>query len=400
MMNKYPLEWLDTLILQLSNTNNLDVILISEQELLLMSTDVVKESKKIQIQIKNEVFAIRKKREIRLLIRKYHSTFIYLIDRMVGCQMSNVQRNHNLGLLSEKIITCLEDLLSFIETRFATFLSLDERVPITYIIVSRNELQFKVNKLKFKQLSSESDKATMDIVLHNLNDLLYSNSGHKSTYRQILYQKNLLRSIEESDLSKVNENFYSELDELLLVLNFNSLTYFHWLAQRLKDDLKLMDGLTEQLCLLLSHFKEFSQINSNKKVSFDPFQKNISDSLLGWFENEIKYLQHRINLSSDIKLAGGTRETVNNEKLVQNKIECNLSADQIALILRAGDESRIIKARSMSQVFKTIVPYLSTSQKVDLSYDSMRSKSYNAEERDKEIAIQTLERIIKHIRDY
>ncbi|KVV16213.1 hypothetical protein [Flavobacterium sp. TAB 87] len=399
-MNKYPLEWLDTLILQLSNTNNLDVILISEQELLLMSTDVVKESKKIQIQIKNEVFAIRKKREIRLLIRKYHSTFIYLIDRMVGCQINNVQRNHNLGLLSEKIITCLEDLLSFIETRFATFLSLDERVPITYIIVSRNELQFKVNKLKSKQLSSESDKTTMDIVLHNLNYLLHSNSGHKSTYRQILYQKNLLRSIEESDLSKVNENFYSELDELLLELNFNSLSYFHWLAQRLKDDLKLTDGLTEQLCLLLSHFKEFSQINSNKKVSFDPFQKNITDSLLGWFENEIKYLQHRINLSSEIKLAVGTRETVNNEKLVQNKIECNLSADQIALILRAGDESRIIKARSMSQVFKTIVPYLSTSQKVDLSYDSMRSKSYNAEERDKEIAIQTLERIIKHIRDY
>jgi hypothetical protein len=72
----------------------------------------------------------------------------------------------------------------------------------------------------------------------------------------------------------------------------------------------------------------------------------------------------------------------------------------MGLILRATDESRILKARSMSHIFKTIVPHLSTPFKKDLSYQSVRSKSYNAEERDKEIAIQTLEKIIKKIRTY
>jgi len=54
----------------------------------------------------------------------------------------------------------------------------------------------------------------------------------------------------------------------------------------------------------------------------------------------------------------------------------------------------------MSQVFKTIVPNLSTPYKEDLSYDGMRSKSYVAEERDKQIAVETLERIIKKIKEY
>ena len=54
----------------------------------------------------------------------------------------------------------------------------------------------------------------------------------------------------------------------------------------------------------------------------------------------------------------------------------------------------------MSLIFKTIVPYLSTPFKRNLSYQSVRSKSYNPEEKDKEFVIKTLEKIIKHIKDY
>jgi hypothetical protein len=54
----------------------------------------------------------------------------------------------------------------------------------------------------------------------------------------------------------------------------------------------------------------------------------------------------------------------------------------------------------MNEVFKTIVPHLSTPYKENLSYDSMRSKSYVAETRDKEIVIETLEKMIKKIKGY
>src|SRR5690606_18034079 len=69
-----------------------------------------------------------------------------------------------------------------------------------------------------------------------------------------------------------------------------------------------------------------------------------------------------------------------------HKVLCALSTDQIALILRAATELRILKARSLNDMFKTIVPHLSTPHKENLSYDSMRSKSYVAEEKDKEKA--------------
>ncbi len=61
---------------------------------------------------------------------------------------------------------------------------------------------------------------------------------------------------------------------------------------------------------------------------------------------------------------------------------------------------KIIMARSLNSVFKNIVPHLSTPYQEDISYDSMRSKSYSAEQRDKEIVIQTLQQMISKIKEY
>lgn len=83
-----------------------------------------------------------------------------------------------------------------------------------------------------------------------------------------------------------------------------------------------------------------------------------------------------------------------------SKVLCKLSTDQTALILRASDELKILISKSMNHLFKTIVPFLSTPNKVHLSYNAMRSKAYIFEERDKQIAIDTLERMIKQIKEY
>lgn len=82
------------------------------------------------------------------------------------------------------------------------------------------------------------------------------------------------------------------------------------------------------------------------------------------------------------------------------KIICGLSIDQMGIILKAADDIKLIISRSLSLVFRTIVPYLSTHHKEELSWDSMRSNSYHPEERDKEVAIEALEKMIKKIREY
>ena len=85
---------------------------------------------------------------------------------------------------------------------------------------------------------------------------------------------------------------------------------------------------------------------------------------------------------------------------IKQKIRSVLSVDQLALILRAADDTKVIVARSLNSVFKTIVPYLSTPYQDEISYDSMRSKSYSVETRDKEIVMQALQQMIQKIKEY
>lgn len=92
--------------------------------------------------------------------------------------------------------------------------------------------------------------------------------------------------------------------------------------------------------------------------------------------------------------------SLNYLKSDKHKVLCTLSADQIALILRAADESQILKARSMNAVFKFIIPYLSTPHKENLSAAAVRSKAYNPEEADRDAAVDALQKIIKKIQGY
>lgn len=95
-------------------------------------------------------------------------------------------------------------------------------------------------------------------------------------------------------------------------------------------------------------------------------------------------------------------DTTNHHKAenLLDKILCALSADQIGIILRSAFDVKLIIGNSFRKVCKAITPYLSTRWKTDISWDSVRSSSGRPELRDKEVAIQMLEKMIETIRGY
>ncbi|GGA95094.1 hypothetical protein [Mucilaginibacter rubeus] len=88
------------------------------------------------------------------------------------------------------------------------------------------------------------------------------------------------------------------------------------------------------------------------------------------------------------------------KRMVVSKLLCKLSADQIGIILKAADDTKTVLASSMSVIFRSVVPYLSTDKNKNLSWDSMRKSTYHIEQSDKEVAIATLEKLILKIKGY
>ncbi|WP_406843501.1 hypothetical protein [Flavobacterium soyae] len=393
----YPLEWIDSLILLTLNPNKSNIGNLSQSDLAFITENLSKESHKIQIQLKNEIFALQKKRQIRLLVRKYHSTLVYLLDNIIENQNNEALKGGFFLRISESIINTLDDLLYFIENRYPNYLNLDERVPVPYLLVSRKEILLKLERLSKKKTNTSDVNQVLQIVVDALTESNQINAGHKITYRKVLYQKELLKKFEMQLTIESKSNFYSALDELLIEVNFNNSFYISHFTEKIANHLKSQETLVDKIGELLFCYKEFSQLSSSERIAFDPSKQNISFMLENWFKHEIKYLERKKELSVDFDEIIAPDESM---QMGEDKVECALSTDQMALILRAGDESRILKAKSMSLVFKTIVPFLSTPFKKNLSYHSVRSKSYNAEDRDKEIAIQTLKKIIEKIKSY
>lgn len=400
MQTKYPLEWFDCLIVQELNARSgaLQSITIAESKELV--AHILKESCRIQIQIKEEVFSIRKKRQFRHLVRKYHSSFIYLLDCSIENQQHECFREPHLRIIGATVINVLEDLMTFVENRFYKYLSLDVRVPITYQIVSKREILSKLEVLKksiYKVPSSAEEP--LQLVIAKLYQKLTSEYTHKSTYREIVYRKELLNALANDALPVVKSTIYSAADEILIAFNFNCKEYSTYLKNKVLKQLDHYTTIGDKFATILRIHKEFGQLNCKPKRMFDPQEPHLKEVLYTWFQHEIRYMEQQLKTKEEAVIVTTPQRDV---AIIDSnlKMECDLSCDQIALILRAADESRVVKARSMSQVFKSIVPYLSTPFKKELSYQSVRSKSYNAEDRDKAVAIKTLEKMIIKINSY
>jgi len=398
MVQKYPLEWLDSLISLTLNPAKMYLHDLTMEDIQSLSEKAMIEAVHIQSELKNQVFSLHKESQIRLLVQKYHSTLIFLLDTIISYQQVEAFSKSDYGNLAQALITCLDELLFFIETRFGNFLGLEERVPSTYLEVSKEELRLKVERLQKKLIADVADPSFTAIVLDNLTKFIRPNKGAAVTFRELLYRKELVQQLESLRETKSQTSIYNALNELLVYMNFNSRGYINHFTKAIADKINLLQTKSERIDSLQFHYKEFRQMQCHQRLILYPQHQSLKAILSEWFEQEIAYVEKTIHLS-DHPVKELAKSNVGNFK-VADKIMVDLSTDQIALILRACDESRLLKARSMSEVFKKIVPFLSTPSREELSFDSVRSKSYVAEDRDKEISIAALEKLIGKIKAY
>lgn len=187
------------------------------------------------------------------------------------------------------------------------------------------------------------------------------------------------KEITQEDWTKIKALFISECDGIWA--NLKTLIF------GLLSEEKIKIAISQHL-LVITHLKK--QINDNLS---EPTVAPCAGFDYTTLTDKLDRLESLIRARYEAYCAGGSPE-------IRHKILCTLSVDQIGLILKAADDTRLIQARSLSQVFKSIVPFLSTSNKTDISFDSMRASTYHPEASDKEKAIVALERMIGKIRDY
>ncbi|WP_294958517.1 hypothetical protein [uncultured Flavobacterium sp.] len=399
MIKIYPLEWFDSLLANTLDVQNGALDFITADETVLIRERLASESAKIKGHISTSFFELKGRRQTRLLIRKYHSSLVYLLDSFTAIKNKKKSSSAELLKVLDLIFSTLDDLLSFVEIRYSAFISLDQRVPSNYVRIWKAEMNSGFSNLLRKEAAVNEQKLDLEFIVHLLLEPIQNSRNKKYTYRRLLYYREMLSELENLEFTAADPACFSNLDVVCIRMNFNSREYAERLAVKLDHYLNKFDLLSDRLESIFSCFRKITNISSDLTLAFNPSQQHLITFLEHYFSTEIKYIEKKnaVMLQEQNGLNG---EHDLFHKPADSRLECILSGDQIGLILRATDEARIIKAKSMNYIFKSIVPYLSTPVKKTLSYQSIRSKSYNPEERDKEIAIASLQKIISKIKTY
>lgn len=403
MTQTYLLEWLDSVVTLNFNPKKNDAAQLSSTQCKAIIKKAQEETQLIQNQLTVQVFSLNKEKQIKVLVKNYHSGLINLWDMLLGANTAMHIEQGDLKDVIDSLLGSLDELLTFIESRFTRFLSLDSRIPLSYLYVSNKKIKLRLDKLRNSPFFETEEKLLVDIVFNSLYCFVHSKKKMKITFREMLYHKLLIKELEAVNQNKGKNMLYLNLTELLIYMNFNSKLFINYYTQTISRKMDECEQICDKMECLLYHFKEFNQLTINEGVSLHSNCQNIKKTLREWFEQELLFhekKQQLANNSQTAPLASAKQPEPKAADKKNDKVVCRLSTDQTALILRASGELGILMSKSMNHLFRTIVPFLSTPNKDNLSYDSMRSKAYAAEERDKEIAIEALERMIKKIQEY
>ncbi|WP_199117796.1 hypothetical protein [Pedobacter sp. ASV28] len=398
--NDYPLQWLDMLIRHTLDPESGQALTLGAKELRIITDRLKNENTKLQLTLSAKVFAMDHKKKIGLVVKQHYCGLIALLDKNAENRKRALDRNaQDISCLYVEISACLEQLVSFIETRFPQYLSMDVQVHDAYLKMAKSSLGKRIDKLVAKAPEAALNNPVCKIVMKILRRFTNSPKARfVATMRSILYYQKLVGRLEDLDWQATEADFVRQLNEALIYMNFNSKAYIANLTHSFGQMIASGQNLNEKTERLLLCQKNFNQTPRKPGLVFNPDYHDLPKVIGNWFGQELTYLKMRASLTDvpapDIGIGG---KKSGNEL---QKVRCALSSDQIGMIIRAADELRILVAKSMNEVFRTIVPHLSTPHRENLSYDGMRSKSYVAEERDKEIAIAALEKMIEKIKGY
>ena len=367
-----------------------------------LAQQLEEEVSSLQLLLKAQAFALGREREIGMLVQRYQTSLTRLLDEALYKAERHGRMPKTLDGFYNKYIMALENMVAFINEYFPEHNSPNQPVPLVSLCRQRKELVGRLETVEQKILS-HPEEMVAGVLFKRLRRFAASGIPipYKVRYRDIRYKEELLRQLTEIRWGSEPDALFTPVEQLLVYLNYNSKAFIRLLIKKIMHELSNVEGTGEKRDMLLRYQKAFRHIQPKPGMVLNPNYHNLGKVLNDWFAEEVGYLEKKVKwpVLPVEELSGNNLPQNKNTRPLQ-KVLLRLSSDQAGLIFRAADELRILVARSLSEVFKTIVPHLSTPHSENLSYKGMRTQSYVAEQRDKEVAIEALERIIRKIREY
>jgi hypothetical protein len=331
-----------------------------------------------------------------LLIHQYNR-FIMLLNKVYENLLLSQDKDQDLNKANTRVFARLKELQQILLQNHQEIMAGHQATSFDQLDPFKEELLTQYENFKQGANTLHGNGQLVELVINAIDDTVQKiNSRISFPASRLNTLRNFLDGLLATPPPRPGMPAFSNLEELLISCNMNSKGFIAYFQSKIQDELT-EKRTTEQQLMDIYHIQDsVVAIIETGEAGYEPAASSLKSILISHLDKLAESLDDRQERSQSLTHQG----RVSDSKAAGFKVHCNLSADQLGLILRAADDIKAIIAKSLSAVFRSIVPYLSTNRKDELSWQSVRSKAVSAEDRDKEIAIAALEEMINKIRGY
>jgi hypothetical protein len=235
-----------------------------------------------------EVFHFEDERHLERYIQYHQQSLIRLMDRTNIILEARPQDSERPRIL----YSALDELLSFVERHFTKYFDQDAKAPEGYLMLARKDA--RENMKKFKNILTElgADPTLADLVLRVLHKIAESSTDKGTTYRKILYAKEVAKEINRMSTVTLPANVNESLRQLMYYLNYNSTKVVTYHAHYISSLLDAAETRTEKIEKLSLIFKEVSQAQVRPGIGYNLHSSPLKNQLCEYISVELEMRIH------------------------------------------------------------------------------------------------------------
>jgi hypothetical protein len=375
----YIIEKFDHIITSLSSSDKMNGGIKREE-----ANDIIKdceeEKERIRLQIMEEVFNAREERTLELLIDKYQSVFIRLIDQLYAYQQTN-KKQQEYKLLSKALYEYLNELLYFLQIHYAKYFNHFQKMPFIKMEHIKKELKPKLETIIAAFQRTILNEKLIRLIIQPLEQFISSNT---ITYNESQYMKAITGELLAIDTTVQEEDIIAIVKKILISINFNSPELTAYLINELDTLVADEESVQGKLRILKYQLKEINQVTIKPEYALHNDYSSLKKQIINWLNEEILFYQaeHAVVIAMPNPIISDT------------KIHTSLSVPQLALLFRLLKEEQLITNTNQSELLKVVSGCFTTMHKESFSYGHLHGKYYKIEQHTKRTVYDMLIRLL------
>lgn len=296
------------------------------------------------------------------------------------------ERDTRLVDLYNTISSHLENTLNFIKDFFVDYFDLNEKLPLSYLIICVKELSIHVKQLQERvQPYRPYIHALADILVNNFITFCQERKNG-ATYNEMFYQRDLIHQL------LTNKTIPSEnsINAVLFYFNYNDPDYIAYLKEKLNDLTETLNTTSEKIAPLRFEQKRFNQLPVRLIGKLNPDTSSLIEQINHWIEEEIKFLS----------AANIQNETIKPAEKEIIYVNVPFKASEIYLLHKSFIDSGGAPGETYKSFFEKTAGHLTNKNQKGFSIESLQKNSDKVNYESKENVKRFLQKMIRNIDSY